>query len=77
MKNLGLNKLFMSVEILSIIQARTGSSRLPKKVLFEIEGIPVIRHVYNRVSSSKLIDSTFVATTDLIEDDGLVFLRSQ
>lgn len=73
MKNLGLNKLFMSVEILSIIQARTGSSRLPKKVLFEIEGIPVIRHVYNRVSSSKLIDSTFVATTDLLEDDGLVF----
>ena len=49
MKNLGLNKLFMSVEILSIIQARTGSSRLPKKVLFEIEGIPVIKEI-KRVS---------------------------
>lgn len=46
---------------LCIIQARTGSTRLPNKVLMDIEGHSVLYHVVNRVKQSKLIDKIVVA----------------
>ena len=49
--------------VVAIIQARMTSSRLPGKVLKEIAGIPMIQHVINRVSTSKLVDEVLVATT--------------
>src|SRR5579864_7578357 len=33
-----------------IIQARLGSTRLPRKVLADIGGWPMIRHVYERMA---------------------------
>lgn len=48
---------------LAIIQARMGASRLPNKVLMELEGKPVLWHVIHRVKKSKLIDEVVVATT--------------
>jgi spore coat polysaccharide biosynthesis protein SpsF len=44
-----------------IIQARYNSTRLPGKVLMEIEGKTILQHVYNRVKQSKLIDDIIVA----------------
>lgn len=35
--------------IVAIIQARTGSTRLPKKVLMDISGKPMLWHVIERV----------------------------
>lgn len=58
--------------ILAIIQARMGSSRLPGKVLKEIMGRPVLWHVINRVSRSKLINEVVVATTYQKEDLAIV-----
>ena len=58
--------------ILAIIQARTGSSRLPGKVLLPIEGKTIINHVTDRVSASKLIDKVVVATTLQDNDIDLV-----
>jgi len=55
-----------------IIQARLGSSRLPKKVLTEIEGQPLLSHLLNRLSGSKLINKCVVATTTEQTDDSLV-----
>ena len=49
--------------ILAIIQARTGSTRLPGKVLIKIEGKTVINHVIDRVSKSNNVDKVIVATT--------------
>lgn len=46
-----------------IIQARTGSTRLPNKVLTNIEGKTDLEWVVNRVSKSKLADDILVATT--------------
>ncbi len=54
--------------IISIIQARAGSSRLPGKVLIKIQDKTVLNHVVSRVSCSKYIDDTFVATTILEKD---------
>jgi len=52
-----------SKKIVAIIQARMGSSRLPGKVLEDIEGRPILWHVVNRLKESTLIDMIVVATT--------------
>lgn len=56
-------------KIAAIIQARLGSTRLPGKILKEVSGMPILWHVVNRLSYSKLIDEIIIATTDLAEDD--------
>jgi spore coat polysaccharide biosynthesis protein SpsF len=56
----------------AIIQARMGSTRLPRKVMLSILGKPVLWHVVNRVSKAKLIDKIIVATTVKSEDDIIV-----
>ena len=48
----------------AIIPARYGSVRFPGKVLADINGKPVIQHVYERVSCSKSVLRTVVATDD-------------
>ena len=53
-----------------IIQARTGSTRLPRKVMQKIDKVSlVLDYVINQVKSSKRIEKIIVATTELIEDD--------
>lgn len=56
---------------IAIIQARTGSTRLPGKVLMDVAGRPMIRRVLDRASRIQGIDGIAVATPDLVEDDGL------
>lgn len=55
--------------IAAIIQARTGSTRLPNKVLEEICGYPLIWHVANRLRPSKKINKIILATTTNSKDD--------
>ena len=56
-----------------IVQARTGSSRLPKKVLLEIEDKKtVLDFVISQLKNCKNIDKIVIATTDLSEDDVIV-----
>ena len=53
-----------------IIQARTGSTRLPKKVMQKIDNSNlVLDYVVNQVKFSKRIEKIIVATTNLTEDD--------
>lgn len=47
-----------------IIQARVDSTRLPGKVLMDIEGIPLIRHIVLRLECSSLVRRIIVATTE-------------
>ena len=49
--------------IAAIIQARTGSSRLPAKVLADIVGKPLLVHLINRVKAAKLVEGIIIATT--------------
>ncbi len=56
-----------------IIQARMGSSRLPGKVMMDLDGKNcLLDYVLNQLSYSKLIDKIIVATTKLQEDDIIV-----
>ena len=56
----------------AIIQARMGSTRLPRKVMLSMLGKPALWHVVNRVSKARLIDGLIVATTVNREDDVIV-----
>ena len=54
---------------IAIIQARMGSTRLPGKILSDIEGKTMLERIIERVAASKLVDKVVVATTDEKEDD--------
>jgi len=51
-------------DIIAIIPARMASSRFPGKPLAEINGKPMIGHVYERTNKCSLLLETFVATCD-------------
>lgn len=53
----------------AIIQARLSSTRLPGKVMFPLDGTPVIKRVINRVQRARTVDDTVVATTTNAPDD--------
>lgn len=54
---------------IAIIQARMSSSRLPGKVLLEINGRPMLQHVIERTMRAKLVDDIIIATTTSPSDD--------
>lgn len=49
---------------LAIIPARYASTRFPGKPLVDIQGKPMIQHVYKRAKAAQLIDDVIVATDD-------------
>ena len=60
------------MKVVAIVQARMGSSRLPRKVLADIHGRPMLRWLLDRIMSIEEIDEVIVATTKKKEDDELV-----
>ena len=52
--------------ITAIISARTGSSRLPNKVLLDISGKTALERMVERVKNAKTIDVTITVETKLI-----------
>ncbi|AKN33923.1 acylneuraminate cytidylyltransferase [Clostridium carboxidivorans P7] len=60
------------MNIVCIMQARTGSTRLPGKVLRKICGKTVLEHDINRLKKSNTINIIVVATTTLDQDDIIV-----
>ena len=52
------------MNIIGVIPARFGSSRLPGKPLIEIEGKPLIQYVYERAQRLRKLDKLLVATDD-------------
>src|SRR4051794_23340232 len=49
---------------IAIIPARFNSTRFPGKPIVEIEGKPLIEHVYRRVAQAGLVSRVVVATDD-------------
>lgn len=63
--------------VIAIIQARMGSSRLPGKVLLDLEGKPMLIRVVERTRLSESIDGVVVATTSEPADDPIANLCRQ
>ena len=62
----------------AIIQARMSSTRLPGKVLKDIQGIPMLAWVVERTRLARRLDGVVVATTtDPSDDDIEAFCRQQ
>ena len=61
MKNLGI-----------IIQARSGSKRLPNKVLFKIDKKSVLEHVISRIKKTKIKKKIIIATSYLTKDKKII-----
>ena len=59
----------MELNTILITQARTGSTRLPGKVLKEIEGKSLLQIHLGRLKSCKRISEIIVATTVKVEDN--------
>ena len=64
--------MISDLNIVAIIQARMGSTRLPGKVMKEILGKPVILWDLDRISLSKLVDEIVVAIPYGKENDVIV-----
>lgn len=58
--------------ICAIVQARVGSTRLPGKVLQEIEGVPLLTHVLRRTKAAKKVAHFVLAIPSTSENDPLV-----
>lgn len=63
----GKTSIIMSVII--VIQARSSSTRFPRKILKEILGKPVLLRQLERISQAQSYDKLVVATTENYEDD--------
>lgn len=57
------------MNIVTVIQARTGSSRLPNKVLMHLAGKSLLERMLERVQWSDLAGKIIVATTEEKSDD--------
>ena len=65
------------MRFLVITQARSGSTRLPNKVLKEINGKSLLQIHLDRIAKSKLVDGIYVATTINEEDKKIEELAQQ
>ena len=59
-------------KIIALIQGRMGSTRLPGKVLADIEGKPLIWHIFNRLQKISLISEVVISTTNQSTDKPLI-----
>jgi spore coat polysaccharide biosynthesis protein SpsF len=62
------------VKTVAIVQARTGSSRLPRKVLLPLLGEPLLTRVMRRLGRAERLDESVVATTVDAADDPIADL---
>jgi spore coat polysaccharide biosynthesis protein SpsF len=58
--------------VVAVIQARTGSTRLPGKVLRRLGDASVLDHVIRRMRAAPGVDRVVVATTTDVRDDPIV-----
>lgn len=57
------------MKVVTVIQARMGSSRLPGKVMLPLDGRHVLTHDVQRVAASAAVDEVTVATSVKTQDD--------
>jgi spore coat polysaccharide biosynthesis protein SpsF len=61
-------------DVIAIVQARMGSTRLPGKVLLDLAGKPMLVQDIERIQRVKKIDDIVIATTIKSDDDKIISL---
>lgn len=61
----------MPRRVVSVVQARMSSGRLPGKVLAPLGGTSMLEHVLNAISAARTVDDVIVATSTNPSDDVL------
>ena len=61
----------MKPRVIAIIQGRMSSSRLPRKILANIAGQPMLTRVFTRTSRATTLDEVIFATTTDASDDSV------
>lgn len=62
------------MNVVAVVQARMGSTRLPGKVLADIGGVPLVELLLLRLQRAKLVDTLVLAVPATNENDPLVRL---
>jgi spore coat polysaccharide biosynthesis protein SpsF len=57
------------MRVVAVVQARTGSSRLPGKVLLPLGGRPLLERMLERLAAARELDEVWLATTRLEADE--------
>lgn len=57
------------MNVVAIVQARTGSTRLPNKIFLKLANASLLSHVVNRLRPSKEIDKIVIATSTSLKDN--------
>lgn len=60
--------------VVAVVQARTGNTRLPGKVLLDLAGQPMLVRCVERLQRAQTVDRVVVATTTEPADDAIVSL---
>lgn len=58
-----------NLNIIAIIQARMGSTRLPGKTLKLMNGKPMLEHLVYNIKKSRFVNKIIIATSNYSEDD--------
>lgn len=64
-------------KVVCITQARTTSTRLPRKVLLDVMGKPLLAHHIGRLQRSVTVDEVVLATTTNASDDEIAALGAR
>ena len=59
------------MNVVAIIQARVGSTRLPNKIFLKLANASLLTHIVNRLRPSKEIDKIVIATTTSLKDNSV------
>ncbi|SEH88198.1 spore coat polysaccharide biosynthesis protein SpsF [Halobacillus karajensis] len=62
------------MKVIAIVQARMGSTRLPGKVLKQVNGKPLLEYQIERMKRSKRIDQLVISTSKRSLDDPIIDL---
>lgn len=64
------------MSVIAILQARVGSTRLPHKMLCELQDIPLVTHAIRRAKAANLVNRTILAIPDTQENDCLAAIAA-
>ncbi len=65
------------MHVVTVVQARTGSTRLPAKVLADLGGAPLVARVLERVARAETVAETVLAVPEGAGDDELASLGAR